>query len=104
VSGDTGSAGVGRARRACEPDRVASGSLGCCASRAERGRRAAREGREEGVAQLGRRAGAGERNWAVSAGEERRAGLGQGMVGLGSQVWFSSFLFPISNTTQSKTI
>ena len=69
-----------------------------------RGRRAAREGREEGVAQLGHRASAGERNWAESAGEERRAGLGQGMVGLGSHVWFSSFLFPISNTTQSKTI
>ena len=90
MSSDAGSTGVGRTRGVCEPDRVASGSLGCCASRAERDRRAAREGREEGVAQLGRRAGTGERNWAVSAGEERRAGLARRGSGLG---WGFVFLF-----------
>ena len=54
---------------------------------------AAREGREEGVAQLDRRAGTGERNWAVSVGEERRAGLGQLEFGLAEVLGFFSIFF-----------
>ena len=91
--------GAGRARGACEPDRVASGLLGCCASRAERemenkswAGQKGKGGEGDAAGPLGWRRGKGR--WAIGRlGCYLDLGWGELRFGLGLLFSISGFSF-----------